>query len=84
MLASIPDFEEAFFGESVSGDKPCSALARLKGEEEIFLRIATLLDCLVDPSKQVPKGAAEWNSIDALDAAVVAFDASSEAPPSAQ
>lgn len=75
LLASVPNFEEAFFGEAVSRDKPYSALARMKRDEEAFLRIDALLNCLVDPSKQVPKGAAEWSSIDALDAAVAAFDA---------
>jgi putative ATP-dependent endonuclease of OLD family len=81
LLASIPNFEEAFFGEAAQRDKPYSALARLKAEENDFLKIATLLDCLVDSSQKVPEGAAEWTSVDELEAAVVAFDARNETAP---
>jgi len=81
LLASIPNFEEAFFGEAAQRDKPYSALARLKADESAFLRIATLLDCLLNSSQKVPEGAVEWNSIDELEAAVVAFDARSEGVP---
>lgn len=81
LLASTPNFEEAFFGEAAQRDKPYSALARLKADESTFLRIATLLDCLLDSSQKVPEGAVEWNSIDELEAAVVAFDARNEGVP---
>jgi putative ATP-dependent endonuclease of OLD family len=78
LLASIPNFEEAFFGEAAQRDKPYSTLARLKADESAFLRIAALLDCLLDSSQKVPEGAVEWNSVDELEAAVVAFDARNE------
>ena len=74
LLASVPDFEEAFFGEEAQRDKPYSALARLKADESAFLRIAALLDCLLGTSQEVPDGALGWNSIDELEAAVAAFD----------
>jgi len=78
LLASVPNFEEAFFGEEAHHDKPYSALARLKADESAFLTIATLLDCLLDNSQKVPGGAVEWSTIDELEAAVAAFDAKNE------
>jgi putative ATP-dependent endonuclease of OLD family len=78
LLASVPNFEEAFLGEETHHDKPYSALARLRAHESAFLRIATLLDSLLDNSQKVPEGAVEWSSIDELEAAVVAFDTVNE------
>lgn len=75
LVASIPNFEEAFLGESVGGNKPYSALARLKSDEEAFRKIASVLDCLIDPQKVVPSGALAWASLGELKAAVEAFDA---------
>ena len=43
LLASVPNFEEAFFGEAVQRDKPYSTLARLKVDETAFLKMAKLL-----------------------------------------
>ena len=81
LLASVPNFEEAFFGEEADGDKPYSALAHLKNDSNAFRIISELLDCLIDPSKPVPNGAKEWTSLDGLKAAVEAFDAASSEVP---
>ncbi|MBI5805595.1 AAA family ATPase [candidate division TA06 bacterium] len=82
LLASVPNFEEAFFGEAVTGDKPYSALARLKTDDATFLKISSLLDCLVDFSAAVPDGAKAWASIDELKVAVTAFDGAKPMPAS--
>jgi putative ATP-dependent endonuclease of the OLD family len=74
LLASVPNFEEAFLGEEADGDKPYSALARLKKDANAFSKIADLLNSLIDRAKPVPLGAKEWTSIDDLRAAVLAFD----------
>ncbi len=74
LVASIANFEEAFFGETPERDKPYSALAHLKAEETTFQAIARLLDSLLDPKAPVPKGALEWTSVGQLDAAVASFD----------
>jgi putative ATP-dependent endonuclease of OLD family len=75
LLACVPNFEEAFFGEEAHGEKPYSALARLRKDSNAFRRISGLLDCLIDPTKPVPNGAKAWASLDDLKAAVEAFDA---------
>ena len=74
VLASVPNFEEAFFDEEAERDKPYSALARLKSDENSFLKIAELLDCLVDSARPAPTGVKVWTSLDELKAAVEAFD----------
>lgn len=74
LLASVPNFEEAFFGEVADGDKPYSALARIKQETDAYTRIDELLTSLVDFSKPVPKGALQWTTLENLKAAAVAFD----------
>ena len=79
LVASVPNFETAFFGEEADGDKPYSALARLKDDGVAFQKIASLLDCLLDSGKQVPEGAKQWSSLDDLKAAVDAFDAADSA-----
>ncbi len=74
LLASVPNFEEAFFDEEANADKPYSALARLKSDETAFSKIAELLDCLVEAAKPVPNGAKAWASLEELKTAVEAFD----------
>lgn len=76
VLSSVPNFEEAFLGDTVDGDKPYHALARLKKDEGVFDTITALLERLLDSTKPVPKAAISWNSIDELSSAVTAFDAS--------
>jgi putative ATP-dependent endonuclease of OLD family len=81
LIASVPNFEEAFFGQEADGDKPYSALARLKKDSTVFSRITQLLDCLVERTSPIPDGAKAWTSMDDLKAAVEASDASNgEAP----
>ena len=80
LLASVPNFEEAFFGAEADGDKPYSALARLKAGTEAHDRITALLECLVDPKAPVPLGASAWNSIDQLQRSVAKFDEVIEPP----
>jgi len=79
LFASVPNFEEAFFGEAADGEKPYSALARLKSDAAAFQTIAGLLDSLVDGSKAIPTGAKAWTSMEDLKQAVEAFDAASNA-----
>lgn len=81
LLASVPNFEEAFFGEEANIDKPYSALAHLKKDSNFFQKIAELLDCLIDPTKSVPNGSKVWTALDDLKTAVEAFDAANTDAP---
>ena len=74
VLASVPNFEEAFFGEEAEGNKPYSAIARMTANAEFFRIIKSLLDCLVDLANRIPNGANEWDALTDLEAAVAAFD----------
>jgi putative ATP-dependent endonuclease of OLD family len=74
LLASVPNFEQAFFGREAGRDKPYSALARLGEDEAAFQRIAALLDFLINAGTSVPESAIEWTSIGDLEKAVLEFD----------
>jgi putative ATP-dependent endonuclease of OLD family len=74
LLASVPNFEEAFFGDVVGSDKPFSVFARLKADEIAFKTVAGLLDRLLDSSQPVPSGAIQWSALADLKAAVDQFD----------
>jgi putative ATP-dependent endonuclease of OLD family len=73
VIASVPNFEEAFFFEKTDGDKPYSALARLKQDDTAFTRIGQLLDALSDSANPLPDGAVEWSDLDELRAALSAL-----------
>lgn len=72
LVASIPNFEEAFFGEEAYEDKPFSALARLKSDDVAYQKTSALLKCLVDRSAAVPLGAMEWADLAQLRGALAA------------
>lgn len=84
LVASVPNFEEAFFGEEADGDKPFSALAHLKAHDLAHQRISALLDSLLDATHAVPQGALAWQSIEQLQQSVRAFDASVVGPVNAE
>lgn len=74
LAASVPNFEEAFFGSEVAQEKPYAAWSRLRTDDTACAAVAGLLDALVDPTKALPKGAVKWSKIEELAAAVAAFD----------
>jgi len=74
LVASVPNLEEAFFGEAADGEKPFGAIVHLKADNTVFQRVASLLDALVDTTKTIPDGAKEWATVEELSQAVQAFD----------
>lgn len=66
LLASLPNFEEAYFGESADGEKPYNALKKLESDEVIFGIVESLLKALIDYDSQVPINCAEWNTLEDL------------------
>jgi putative ATP-dependent endonuclease of OLD family len=70
LLASLPNFEVAFFGEEADGEKPFSALARLKADSVSHARIADLLESLLDTRVPPPAGALAWTTLSQLGDAV--------------
>ena len=71
LLASLPNFEGAYFGEEASGEKPYNALVKLQHNEAFFRKVEDLLRALVDPNALPPEGCIEWrdSGIEALRAA---------------
>lgn len=66
LLASLPNFEEAYFGEIAEEEKPYNALRTLDTSEEKFNIVETLLKALIDYTSPLPANCAEWTTIEDL------------------
>jgi putative ATP-dependent endonuclease of OLD family len=66
LLSSLPNFEEAYFGEIALEEKPYNALKTLEDNEEIFNTVETLLISLIDFAAPTPANCAEWATIEEL------------------
>lgn len=75
LVASVPNFEEAYLGRPGSTDKPYEALMELQQDGQAAKEVAALLDALFDISMPLPKHALSWSGLDMLKTAVEAFDA---------
>lgn len=67
LLASLPNFEEAYFGEVADGEKPYNALKMLETDAEKFEIVETLFKALIDFASVPPINCTEWNSIEELE-----------------
>ena len=71
LLSSIPNFEEAYFGEAVSGEQPYNALLTIREDINAFQKITDLLHALSNHAARTPAGCLEWEDssqlLDALD-----------------
>jgi putative ATP-dependent endonuclease of OLD family len=66
LLASLPNFEEAYFGEAAETEKPYNALRTISDNEDTFNLIESLLQSLINHGAAVPANCAEWTTIDDL------------------
>lgn len=66
LLASLPNFEVAYFGAAATSEKPYAALKALMDSEDNFNKIRSLLDALLDFSKPVPEKCIEWDDLETL------------------
>ncbi len=71
LVASVPNFEEAYFGEEVKSDKPFTAWNRVKTDPLAYQNTAKLLRALAGHSKELPEGALAWSSLDELEKSVL-------------
>jgi len=67
LLASLPNFEEAYFGEEIDSEKPYNALRTLESNEEKFNNVEVLLQSLIDHSLPTAINCTEWNTIEELE-----------------
>ena len=74
LIASVPNFEEAYFGEEVKSDKPFSAWQKVKTDKAAYDKVAQLLLVLSGQSTELPVGALAWNTLDDLKNLVIGSD----------
>lgn len=73
LLASLGNFEKAYFGEEVCNEKPYNAILNLQQNSSAFKKVESLLEALLDHSKEPPYGALQWISIAQLEEFVSVF-----------
>ena len=70
LIASVPNFEKAFFGKEAEEEKPYSALQNLRATPGALATIESLLQALLSKDGAAPpQGAMEWQDIAKLEAA---------------
>ena len=57
IVASVPNFEAAFFDEEVQKEKPYSALVKLREQDKSYDKVYSLLQFLVGASDELPENA---------------------------
>jgi len=66
LLASLPNFEEAYLGEATEIEKPYNALRKISENIETFNLIESLLQALINHEAAIPFNCAEWTTVDDL------------------
>lgn len=66
LLASLPNFEQAYFDMEVSKEKPYHAITVLKENKGKFNVVKSLLDALVNHDQETPNNCLEWKDIEVL------------------
>lgn len=71
LLASVTNFEKAYFNDEAKTDKPYNALRKLSDNPTFFATVEQLLKCLINHTVAPPSNCLEWSSMEQLSAAVV-------------
>ncbi len=66
LLASLPNFEEAYFRESYGVDKPYNALKAISEDQNKFDIVECLFQALLNHDAQPPAKCVEWTSMEEL------------------
>jgi putative ATP-dependent endonuclease of the OLD family len=74
LLASVPNFEYAYFGEVADEEKPYNALRTLEEDPVKFAVVEALLNALIDFTSPPPVNCTEWNSLDQLEEKLAALN----------
>lgn len=67
LLASLPNFEQAYFSEEIKENKPYNALITISENESKFKIIEQLLKALINHTEIIPINCSEWFSIEQLE-----------------
>lgn len=68
LVASVPNFDEAFLGCSLTREKPYTALSQLTSNAESAAKVEQLLKALIDHTSPLPTGASAWSTLEDLQA----------------
>jgi putative ATP-dependent endonuclease of OLD family len=71
LLASLPNFEQAYFNMEVSKDKPYNAIITLAHDPDKFELVKKLLDGLLDHTSDLPRNCVAWDSMEMLELALM-------------
>ena len=63
LLASLPNFEKAYFDEEVKNEKPYNALQTLETSPTLFAKVEKLHKALIDHEAALPDNCIEWSSL---------------------
>lgn len=75
VVASIINFEEAYFFEAAGSEKPENCIKHLKSDNISYQIIKQLLDAILEINDTpLPKGAVYWSTVDELDKYVTDWD----------
>lgn len=73
VVASVINFEDAYFDETIGSDKPENCIKHIKDEPAMYSKIKQLLDGILEiDGVQLPEGALVWSDISQLNDAVQA------------
>ncbi|NGY38996.1 AAA family ATPase [Flavobacterium sp. XN-5] len=72
LLASLPNFEEAYFGEEIKLNKPYNALQTISTDAAKFDIVEKLLKSLINHEEAIPPNCSEWSTIEQLEADLLA------------
>nr|WP_223265951.1 AAA family ATPase [Pantoea vagans] len=73
VVASIINFEDAYFDETIGCDKPENCISHIKNDPEMYTKIKRLLDGILEfDNIKLPNGALKWSDISELNDAVEA------------
>jgi putative ATP-dependent endonuclease of OLD family len=62
LIASIPNFEQAYMGQSVQTEKPVTTWKKIQSDEEFRAKVRKLLKALCRESDELPSGAFAWKA----------------------
>jgi putative ATP-dependent endonuclease of OLD family len=67
VIASVINFEDAYFDETIGSDKPENCINHIKSEPEMYSRIKSLLDGILELDEaELPQGALTWSDMTEL------------------
>lgn len=75
LLASLPNFEEAYFGEIADEEKPYNALKKIEENPVFFNTVETLLKALINFESETPDNCTGWSSIEELESKLLEIQA---------